>query len=274
LFEEIERLSLAFAVPFAAGWLVALWKVAVASPYQAMPMALLGVCLLVAASWDLRHQLIPWRLTAGTIVAGMLIAGQVSGMVVGFLIMDSITHMGNRIRGYRTGSLGLAPMAAAVPWLLVAKLTSLSLPWIVWGLLWGTGRFLLHRYGPPLRAAPVYVVFVATALWVGASHLLLMMGLLAAGYVIDEIAMPAWARFTGKASGDSAATHPSVFGGGDASLLAAIGSWLGPIAAVYILEAALLLAGMWLLLRHRAGVSGLPFGPFLASGTLAWVLAS
>lgn len=71
--------------------------------------------------------------------------------------------------------------------------------------------------------------------------------------------------------------HPrEVMGHGDLKLLALIGAFLGPDATVFVLMWGALLGCAWgigrALLRPALRHVPLPFGPFLAGGTLGWTL--
>jgi leader peptidase (prepilin peptidase)/N-methyltransferase len=271
----------------------------------------LGAALLASSLIDIEHYLIPDAITfPGMVVAAGLalvfpethLGSGLTGLPGGDQLITAAVY--NSL-----GTVGQAvaahPRAAA----LVDALLGMLLGYAILRLLLEVGQRLWGRVREQ-RRAPVTAQLSATSIRIGDDDLdalwedLLVRpreefraqatALTESGATTQASAVPVVVRVRGARLYIGTAERPlattrtltlelvsweyprEVMGHGDLKLLALIGAFLGPDATVFVLMWGALLGCAWglgrvVLAPVRPGAP-LPFGPFLAAGTLLWIL--
>ena len=168
---------------------------------------------------------------------------------------------------------GIPPALGLVP---VAGLWTVPVFWLVFsGLILGSFIDLDHFYLPDRVTIGGMVLGVPLSFLVpelqgeteGASALLWSLGGMAGGFFflwgLGWIATKAFKK--------------DAMGFGDVKLLGAVGAFFGPVAVLYVIVVSSFvgaLVGGVLIMRGKAklgGFTAVPFGPFLALGTVSWM---
>ncbi|MDX1917921.1 MAG: hypothetical protein SFT81_02090 [Candidatus Caenarcaniphilales bacterium] len=178
------------------------------------------------------------------------------GLSVGLLVTDLLTHFGNFIAKFPSTRQGILPLWFALPGMLLCLFFSESPVWL-FPLLTLVLRIvyflLLERADPPswlnkLENLPwLAFLLVIGALIGGAVYtfnftepitLQAVVYSLGVSYLLEETILTNFAKPPPQQEQD----QPSVIGGGDALLNAALGAWWGPFALVSSLQIAFMLA--------------------------------